>query len=246
MDSNIRRFATRTPTLIVAAVLAEVCGAVGTAILRQALGISGIDSVAIVERFAFVVLAAPPAAVVLSRGFTGRWWSWWEAAVATVGVTLSFWLGPILLAPIDGIGRAAAGDGWPDRIGSELVTDPIWGVAILLAYTVMEFYVWRASSLWRIRDAYGRFSSLVRHATSADPRRAQAVRHEMDSIERIATVQTGRLADAIGAWADAWLDDPEGPDATVLDPLSAGIHREMVALYGEPITPPPDGAAMRG
>ena len=236
--TDIRRFASRWPAIMVAAVLAQICGEVGTALVRAVTGMSGLGSTALTERLLIIIFGAIPGTLILSFWFTARIWNWAEAAVAAFSTSWSFIIGPAFFAIGDVILRAALGDAWVHlRTGSIAVREPFWAAGIALVMAPAEYLLWSSMSRSRTRAIYASILRSVREGDSNDPGRARIVLQGVSALRRVETSVTARLSTAVCEWATLWLGHPEGffvtPDA---DPADI-VDREVVALFGLPRPP---------
>src|SRR6476620_2111435 len=90
VSSNLARFLTRLPAILVAALLTQIAGDAGTTAIRGATGMSGVGSTALAERLMAIILGITPGTVVLAWWFTRRRWSWAEAVVVAWATSFSF------------------------------------------------------------------------------------------------------------------------------------------------------------
>jgi hypothetical protein len=234
-SSNVPRFLTRMPAILVAALLAQIAGDAGTAAIRAATGISGLDSTAVAERLMAIALGIAPGTVVLAWWFARRRWSWAEAAVVAWATSFSFVTGPAIFAVANSILTAVFGEAWTHiERGSIIVKTPFWALGIAVVMIPLEYFVWTSMSRDRTRTIFSAILRTTREGNSDNPERAGRVRSGMIALSQVQTDQTSRLVNATRIWTDGWLAHPEGLFGPPESNTSTAVDREAGALFGSP------------
>jgi hypothetical protein len=228
--SDLGPFARRLPAIILAAVLAQLSGDLGTAVVRALTGMSGSGSSAIVERVLTVGFALALPTLILSHWFAPDRWSWPEAFVVASSTFLSFWSGPLLYGLGDLLFRVLTGGG-SIQLRGNYGTSLFWAVGIAIVIAPAEYFVWTSSARARMRAVYSRIRKSTVDVDSSDPVRAARVRQYLTNVTRVETSETARLGGAMRTWYRIWLDHPEGTfDESFAEPADA-VDREAEALY---------------
>jgi len=229
--SDVHRFAGRLPVIVLAAVVAQFSGDIGSALFRALTGVNGLGSGGLLERLLVVAFALAPATLILSHWFGAKPWSWAEGAVVALSTLLSFWTGPLLYALGNSLFMIVSG-GHPISLRGNYLTSLFWAAGIAVAMAPAEYFVWSSSARMRMRAIYSRIRRQTSDLGSEDPRRAASVRRDLRRVSRVETSDTARLSAALRGWYALWLDHPEGTFDKAFAEPAAAVDREVEALYG--------------
>jgi len=231
-SEDLRRFARRIPYVAAAAVLAGLAGAVATAVFRAAAGPSGSP---VIERAVYVLVATVVAGPTVAWAYSARLWSIAESTVALLASASSLWVGPVLFSIARSAGLVGRSVADQDALVSE--TNLVWMFAMFVVLLPLEYYVWSAYAIARVRETYTRVWQSTHGSTSADIGNRRIVLDGITALRRQETSGSSPLVAAVVDWYRAWLAHPEGVPHDIGIPLVERIDATMTGMFGPKYSP---------